>query len=148
MKHPNKKIMRKLIAYGPEKPITAAIVDKNGEIISISSGKVYPPEKCIDPTAHSEVDTIRKACKKKKTWSLKGCWLYSTFEPCPLCSSAAVWAEIEGIVYSNNPKYRGKEDNWSFIKCRDVLKKAEYLHKIKLHEDFLIEETKDFFLGK
>jgi tRNA(Arg) A34 adenosine deaminase TadA len=148
MKHPNKKIMRKLIAYGPEKPITAAIVDKNGKILSISSGKVYPPEKCIDPTAHSEVDAIRKACKKIKTWSLKGCWLYSTFEPCPLCSSAAVWAEIEGIVYSNNSKYRGKEDNWSFIKCRDVLKKAEYLHKIKLHEDFLIEETKDFFLKK
>ena len=84
--------MRKLIAYGPKKPITTAIVDKKGNILSISSGKVYPPEKCIDPTAHSEVDAIRKACKKIKTWSLKGCWLYSTFEPCPLCSSAAVWA--------------------------------------------------------
>ena len=148
MKHPNKEIMRKLIAYGPERPITAAIVDKKGDILSISSGKVYPSEKCIDPTAHSEVDVIRKACKKIKSWSLKDCWLYSTFEPCPLCSSAAVWAEIEGIVYSNNPKYRGKEDNWSFIKCRDVLKKAEYLHKVKLHEDFLIGETKDFFLEK
>ncbi|MCC7571123.1 nucleoside deaminase [Candidatus Micrarchaeota archaeon] len=138
--------MRKLIAYGPEKPITAAVVDKNGNILSISSGKINPIEKCIDPTAHSEVDAIRKACKKIGTWSLKGCWLYSTFEPCPLCSSAAVWAGIEGIVYSNNPKYRGKEKNWSFIKCRDVLKKASYLNKIKLYEDFLIEETKHFFL--
>jgi len=146
MKHPNKEIMQKLIAYGPERPITAAIVDKSGNILSISSGKTYPPEKCIDPTAHSEVDAIRKACKKIKSCSLKGCWLYSTFEPCPLCSSAAVFAEIEGIVYSNNPKYCGKEDNWSFIRCRTILKKAEYIHKIKLHENFLIKETKDFFL--
>ncbi len=146
MKHPNKKVMRKLIAYGPQRPITAAIVDKNGTILSISYGKTYPPEKCTDPTAHSEVDAIRKACKKIKSWSLKDCWLYSTFEPCPLCSSAAVWAEIKGIVFSNNPKYRGKQDNWSFIKCRTVLKKAEYLHKIILHENFLIEESKNFFL--
>ncbi len=148
MKHPNKEIMRKLISYGPKKPITAAIVDKKGNIISISFGKVLPSDKCIDPTAHSEVDAIRKACKKLKTWCLKGYWLYSTFEPCPLCSSAAVWAEVDGIVYSNNPRYRGKEPNWSFIKCRTVLKRAEYLHKIKLHENFLIEETKDFFIKK
>jgi len=139
--------MRKLIAYGPQKPITAAIVNKDGKILSISSGKVYPPEKCIDPTAHSEVDSIRKACKKIKSCFLKDCWLYSTFEPCPLCSSAAVWAKIKGIVYSNNPKYKGKEDNWSFIKCRDVLGKARYLHKIKLYENFLINETKNFFLN-
>lgn len=137
--------MRELIKFGPEKPIMAAIVDKKGKIVAMSSGKVYPPEKCIDPTAHSEVDAIRKACKKLKTWNLEGYWLYSTFEPCPLCSSAAVWARVDGIVYSNNPKYRGKEDNWSFIKCREVLKKASYLKKIKLHEDFLIEETKEFF---
>jgi len=148
MKHPNKEIMRKLIAYGPEKPITAAIIDKKGKIISISSGRVYPFNKYFDPTAHSEVEAIRKACKKLKTQKLKGHWLYSTFEPCPLCSSAAVFARIDGIVYSNNPKYLGKEANWSFIKCRDVLRKARFRHKIKLYEDFLIEETKDFFLKK
>ncbi|MBD3247121.1 nucleoside deaminase [Candidatus Pacearchaeota archaeon] len=136
--------MRKLI--NPKKPITAAIINSLGEIVSISSGKVYPPEKCTDPTAHSEVDAIRKACKKLKTCDLKGYWLYSTFEPCPMCASSAVWANVNGIVYSNNPKYRGKEDNWSFIKCRDVLKKAKDIHKVKLHEDFLIDETKDFFL--
>jgi len=145
MKHPNKQIMEKLIAYGPERPIVAAIVDSKGKILSMSSGKTYPLEKCTDPTAHSEVDAIRKACKKLKTCFLKDCWLYSTFEPCPLCSSAAIWAKLKGIVYSNNPKYRGLEDNWSFIKCKEVLKRGSYIHKVKLHENFLIEKTKHFF---
>ncbi len=138
--------MEKLISYGPKKPIMAAIVDRSGNILSISSGKIYPLNKCVDPTAHSEVDAIRKACKKIKNRSLEGCWLYSTFEPCPLCSSAAVWAKIEGIVYSNNPKYRGKEDNWSFIKCREVLRRGAYINKVKLYENFLIEKTRNFFI--
>ncbi|MAE49631.1 tRNA-specific adenosine deaminase [Candidatus Pacearchaeota archaeon] len=138
--------MRELIGHFPKSLITAAIIDKKGKIISISSGNVYPPEKCTDPTAHSEVDAIRKACKKIKSCSLKGHWLYSTFEPCPLCSSAAVWAGVDGIVYSNNPKYRGKEDNWSFIPCQEIIKRSQYLNKTKLHKDFLIDETKHFFL--
>ncbi len=146
MRHPNKKIMRELIGWAPKGCIVAAIVDKSGEIVSISKGKTWPPEKCIDPIAHSEVDAIRKACRKLKVNSLKGYWLYSLFEPCPLCASAAIWAGVDGIVYSNNPKYKGDQINWSFIRCRDVLKKGAYINKVKLHEDFLIRETRDMYL--
>ena len=66
-KHSNKKIMRKLIAYGPKRPMTAAIVDSKDDILSILYGKVYPSEKCIDLTAHPEVDAIRKVCLKIKS---------------------------------------------------------------------------------
>ena len=44
-------------------------------------------------------------------------------------------------MYVNNPQYRGKEVNWSFIKCRDVLKSGKYIYNVKLVEDFLIDEN-------
>ncbi len=52
-----------------------------------------------DPTAHAEVVAIRDACSKLKTFSLAGCELYSSCEPCPLCLAAAYWARIERIYY-------------------------------------------------
>jgi len=76
----------------------------------------------------------------------EGYWLYTTFEPCPLCSSAAIWAGIDGIVYANNPNYRGKETNWSFISCKDVLNSGNYIHQVNLVENFLIDEIKNYFL--
>lgn len=51
-----------------------------------------------DPTCHGEVDAIKKACKKLKTFDLSGCELYTTGEPCPMCLCACMWANI-GVVY-------------------------------------------------
>lgn len=52
-----------------------------------------------DPTAHGEMYTIRKTCKKLKTFDLTGCDLYTTGEPCPMCLSACLWANINHIYY-------------------------------------------------
>ncbi|NDV96834.1 nucleoside deaminase [Dysgonomonas sp. 521] len=52
-----------------------------------------------DPTAHAEVTTIRKACKKLKTFDLSGCEIYTSCEPCPMCLSAIYWAHIDKIYY-------------------------------------------------
>lgn len=52
-----------------------------------------------DPTAHAEVSTIRKACKKLNTFDLSGSVLYTSCEPCPMCLSAAYWAHIDKIYY-------------------------------------------------
>lgn len=49
-------------------------------------------------------------------------------------------------MYANNPTYRGKEDNWSFLSCQEVLKAGKYLHKVQLVKDFMLEEIKDYFL--
>ena len=53
-----------------------------------------------DPTAHAEIMAIRKASKKLGTISLKGCTIYSTTEPCPMCFSAIHWAKINRVVFS------------------------------------------------
>jgi guanine deaminase len=53
-----------------------------------------------DPTAHAEVEAIRMACKKKKSFSLENCTIYASCEPCPMCLSAIYWAKISRIVFA------------------------------------------------
>ena len=74
-----------------------ALVVKDGEIISSASNSVTPDN---DPTAHAEVNAIRKACRKLNTFDLSGCTLYTSCEPCPMCLSAAYWAHIDKIYYA------------------------------------------------
>lgn len=52
-----------------------------------------------DPTNHAEMNAIREATRKLQTLSLRGCTLYSTCEPCPMCMSACIWSEVDAIVY-------------------------------------------------
>lgn len=78
-------------------PFGAVIIDKNGEIVSIASNTVL---KDNDPTAHAEVNAIRKACEKLNTYDLKDCILYTTCYPCPMCLSATIWANIKKIYYA------------------------------------------------
>ena len=54
-----------------------------------------------DPTAHGEIIAIRNACKNLGTFSLSGCQLYTTAEPCPMCLSAIIWANIKEVYYAN-----------------------------------------------
>jgi len=53
-----------------------------------------------DPTAHAEVVAIRLACKAQGSFSLAGCVLYASCEPCPMCLAAAYWARIDRIVFA------------------------------------------------
>ena len=143
-KHPNEDIMRELINdQWTKDSIFAAVIDNEGNIVSKGKTTILDEH---DPIAHAEINAIRNACKELKVDVLpKGYWLYSTFEPCPLCASAIIWAGFEGVVYANSPDYRGKEVNWSFIKCRDILKSGKYINDVALVEDFLIDEIKDYF---
>lgn len=53
-----------------------------------------------DPTAHAEVVAIRHACKALNNFSLAGCVLYTSCEPCPMCLAAAYWARVDRIVFA------------------------------------------------
>jgi len=144
MKHPSEEIMRALITEAwADKGIVAAIIDPQGNIVAKGETTIWTDN---DPTAHAEINAIRVACAKLETDKLPGYWLYSTFEPCPLCASAIIWTGFEGVVFANNPEFKGRQDNWSFIKCRDVLKAGSYISEVTLVENFLIDEIKDYFL--
>lgn len=75
-----------------------AVIVNNNEIISTGVNRVTADN---DPTAHAEVNAIRKACKKLGTFKLEGCTVYSSCEPCPMCLSALYWAGVKKIYYGN-----------------------------------------------
>jgi len=52
-----------------------------------------------DPSLHAEVNAIRQAVKTIHDINLSGAVLFSTCEPCPMCTSLAVWANLTTIVY-------------------------------------------------
>tara|TARA_Y100000590_G_scaffold17823_1_gene21294 strand:- start:516 stop:980 length:465 start_codon:yes stop_codon:yes gene_type:complete len=77
------------------------VIVKDDKIVSEGSNKVTSTN---DPTAHGEIVAIREACKQINNFSLDGCELYSTCEPCPMCLSAIYWARIKKIYYANTRK--------------------------------------------
>ena len=81
-------------------PFGAAIV-KNGKVITVASNTVLGSH---DPTAHAEVNAIRKASEKLETHDLSGCTLYATGYPCPMCLSAIIWANIKEVYYGTDLK--------------------------------------------
>lgn len=89
------KEARKGITLGHGGPFGAIIV-KNGRVIAKGHNHVV---KNNDPTCHGEIDAIRKACKKLKTFDLSGCELYTTGYPCPMCFCAILWANIKRVYY-------------------------------------------------
>ncbi len=86
-------------------PFGAVIVDKEGTVISIANNQVI---KNNDPTAHAEVQAIREACKKLGTFDLTDCILYTSCEPCPMCLSAIIWANIKEVYYACTRKDAGE----------------------------------------
>ncbi|MFI3315472.1 MAG: nucleoside deaminase [Rikenellaceae bacterium] len=75
-----------------------AVIVKDGEIISKASNSVTITN---DPTAHAEVNAIRSACASLGSFSLEGCELYTSCEPCPMCLGAAYWAGVKKIYFGN-----------------------------------------------
>ncbi|MBR6054302.1 MAG: nucleoside deaminase [Bacteroidales bacterium] len=78
-----------------------AVIVKDGRIIAGTSNSVTLDN---DPTAHAEVNCIRKACKALGTFDLSGCDIYTSCEPCPMCLGAIYWAHLDRIFYANNRK--------------------------------------------
>lgn len=76
-----------------------AVIVKNGKVISKGHNRVL---KNNDSTYHGEIDAIRKAEKKLKTYDLTGCEIYTTGYPCPMCFCAILWANISKVYYGCN----------------------------------------------
>ena len=75
-----------------------AVVVKEGRIVSEGHNRVTSAN---DPTAHAEVVAIREACAELNTFTLAGCEIYTSCEPCPMCLSAIYWARLDKIYYAN-----------------------------------------------
>jgi len=79
-----------------EVPIGAIVVDENGAILARGYNKT---EAIGCQTGHAEVVAIQKACKKRDSWRLNGCFIYVTLEPCLMCLGLIMLSRIDGVIF-------------------------------------------------
>ncbi len=75
-----------------------AVVVRRGKIIGRGWNRVTSQN---DPTAHAEIEAIREACRRLRTFQLTDCELYTSCEPCPMCLAAIYWARLKRVFYGN-----------------------------------------------
>lgn len=97
-----------------------AVIVRDGEVIATGANSVTLVN---DPTAHAEVNAIRSACAREKSFSLKGCKVYSSCEPCPMCLSALYWAGVDRIYYGNTQEDADRIDFSDKFIYRELEKK-------------------------
>jgi guanine deaminase len=76
-----------------------AVVVKDGRIVGEGWNQVTSAN---DPTAHAEIVAIREAARTLGSFSLEGCEIYSSCEPCPMCLGAILWGRFARLYYANS----------------------------------------------
>jgi tRNA(Arg) A34 adenosine deaminase TadA len=99
---PNPNFLRRAITLATQNVLSGAggpfgaVIVHDGRIVAEAVNTVTTQ---LDPTAHAEVNGIRAAARALGAFSLAGCQLYTSCEPCPMCLAAAWWARIDAIHY-------------------------------------------------
>ncbi|TFH05098.1 MAG: nucleoside deaminase [Methanosarcina sp.] len=75
-----------------------AVITKNGKLVSESCNQVTVLN---DPTAHAEISAIREAARKLNNFDLRGCEIYVSCEPCPMCLGAIYWARVDKVFFAS-----------------------------------------------
>lgn len=119
------------IKRGAGGPFGACVV-KNGKILAVNHNSVLKKK---DPTCHAEIEAIRVAAKKLKSFDLSGCEIYSTTEPCPMCFSAIHWARISTIIYGTSIADVSRRGFNELAVSNSTLKKIGRL-KLKIKKSF------------
>jgi guanine deaminase len=107
----NPEFMKQAIALATENVTSGrggpfgAVVVRDGKVIAAAANQVTATH---DPTAHAEITAIRAACKTLESFSLEGCEVYTSCEPCPMCLAAIYWARCKAIYYGCNAKDAAK----------------------------------------
>jgi len=99
---PSPEFLRRAIALATQNVATGkggpfgAVVVRDGKVIGEGANSVTANN---DPTAHAEVNAIRAAARSIGAFTLQGCEIYSSCEPCPMCLAAAYWARLDAVYY-------------------------------------------------
>ena len=91
-----------------------------------------------DPTAHAEIQLLRKAGKQKENYRLVGSTLYVTLEPCAMCFGAMIHARIERIVFGALDPKTGVCGS-----CINLNNESFFNHKISITGGVLESESSE-----
>ena len=95
-----------------EVPIGAVITDANGAIVATAHNQTIFKS---DPTAHAEIEALRKASAKLQNYRLLSTTLYATVEPCVMCMGAIVHARVQCVVFgASDPKWGAAGSLYNF----------------------------------
>jgi len=121
-----------------------AVIVKDGVIVSRGHNEVL---KNNDPTCHGEIQAIRAACQKLGTYDLTGCELYTSAEPCPMCLSAIIWANIKKVYYANSAADTaaiGFRDDFMYKFIEDGCTNKKILEQQQLNRDEAIKTFQEY----
>jgi len=121
-------------------PFGSCIV-RGGEVLVSAHNTVW---RSTDPTAHAEVNAIRRTCRTLGTINLSGCVLYSTCEPCPMCFAAIHWARLDAVVFGARIA-DARRLGFNELAVPDRTLKRLGRSRVRLVEDFLRNECLDLF---
>ena len=124
----------KLAMKENEIPVGSVLI-QNNKIIAQAHNQ---PIGNNDPTAHAEIQLLRKAGKQKENYRLIGSTLYVTLEPCAMCFGAMIHARIERIVFGALDPKTGVCGS-----CMNLNNESFFNHKISITGGVLEKESSD-----
>ncbi len=122
--------MRSVAAFTADTLSTDHPVPFGADIVSTSTGerlmravnRVGPDH---DPSAHAETLTIRLACARLGSGSLKGYTLYTTCEPCAMCMACALWSGLDRLVFGATIADAGRFVSQITIPAKEVARRTD-----------------------
>ncbi len=119
----------------------ACLIEKGGKVIALRHNEV---ERRKDPTAHAELLAIRDALKVLKTKYLRGCTLYVSLEPCPMCAFAMVLVRLDKVVFFAQERRGGAMSLYSLFEDERLNHRVIWEYR---REESFLKELKEFFKG-
>jgi guanine deaminase len=124
-----------------------AVIAQGNQMIEVAGNTVLTTQ---DPTGHAEVNVIRQLTTRLGNSSLEGYTLYTTCEPCPMCATACLWANISEIVYGTSvDDFVDYNPNMIDLRCQEIIRRSPLSIQVKggllaeqckkLHETYPIE---------
>ncbi|MCF8010160.1 MAG: tRNA adenosine(34) deaminase TadA [Clostridiales bacterium] len=121
-------------AYALGEVPVGAVVVKNNQIIGRGHNL---RETWIDSTAHAEIISMRNAAREIGDWRLNGATLYSTIEPCAMCSGAIIQFRVDFLVYGAPDTKFGAVDS-----VLDVVREPAFNHQVSVISGVLEDECR------
>ncbi|MCU7937930.1 MAG: nucleoside deaminase [gamma proteobacterium symbiont of Bathyaustriella thionipta] len=121
-----------------------AIIVKDNHVIGRGTNQVTHHN---DPTAHAEIEAIRDACRNIQSFSLEGCTLYTSSEPCPMCLSAIYWARIDTVLFANTYEQAsqiGFDDQFIFKELH-LAHKDKHIFISQIKDKAILNDAHDVF---
>jgi tRNA(Arg) A34 adenosine deaminase TadA len=129
-------------------PFGALLADPDGTVLLSAENTVVTSS---DATGHAETNLVRLACAAYTTSELRGLTLYTSTEPCAMCSGAIYWSGIGTVVYalaeSELYEITGSDDNnpTLVLPCRRVFAAGQ--RETVVHGPFAIDEARQVHAG-